>query len=611
MTFAKKRTSISTSANSVETEYAQRLSHLQAGVSSAKRRQSMALFGLITCLILTLVSVAWREHTTYLTLSVLPLVGATIALREYLKWRARALEYARRSGFYEHGLDRLRGAWQTTELTGEEFERENHLYQFDLQILGKSSLFALLCTTRSQAGAARLASYLLDPADLAEATSRQEAVRELVGETGLREEIALLGEYQFHECDRDTLDEWIKTPALSVHPWVHPWIRGALFTCSATTLIVCVMCFAGILSWLQGLPVLLLLLAAQTTTSSLLFRGVQPRLKKLRLLTAEFSVLQRGLALLQSQKFTSRRLKTLVRTAQQNQASLNVQKLEHLLWAIAQREKELLYVPSLLLSAGTQLVLAVESWRAQHRGQLEEWTDCWAEFEALNAIACYAYEHPADVFPDLIAGTAVLEAEDIGHPLLPAETCVRNDVSLHEPASAFYVVSGSNMAGKSTFLKAVGVNTVLALAGAPVRAERARLSSFTICASNSISDSLLNEKSKFLAEAERLREALRCTGSGKPVLFLIDEILSGTNSHDRRIACESIVRALVAGGAVGILSTHDLSLTEIAHAPGMRGLNYHMESPNPGDPLTFDYRVKAGIARHSNALAILEMLGIH
>ena len=114
--------------------------------------------------------------------------------------------------------------------------------------------------------------------------------------------------------------------------------------------------------------------------------------------------------MLQSQNFTSRRLKTLVRTVQQNQASLNVRKLERLLWAIAQREKELLYVPSLLLSAGTQLVLAVESWRTQHQEQLKEWIDCWAEFEALNAIACYAYEHPADVFPDFIAGTAVLEA---------------------------------------------------------------------------------------------------------------------------------------------------------------------------------------------------------
>jgi hypothetical protein len=319
MTFAKKGTSICNSANSVETEYEQRLSHLQADVSSAKRRQSGALFGLITCLILTLVSVAWKEHTTYLTFSVLPLLGAIIALREYVKWHARALEHARRSGFYERGLDRLRGAWQTTELTGEEFERENHLYQFDLQILGKSSLFALLCTTRSQAGAARLASYLLDPADLAEATSRQEAVRELVGENRLREEIALLGEYQFQGYDRDTLDGWIKIPALRVHPWVP----GALLACSATTLIFCVMCVAGVLSWLQGLPVLLLLLAAQSTTSLFLFRGVQGRLNKLRLLTAEFSVLQRGLALLQTQNFTSHRLKTLVRTVQQNQASLH------------------------------------------------------------------------------------------------------------------------------------------------------------------------------------------------------------------------------------------------------------------------------------------------
>jgi hypothetical protein len=313
---AKKRTSISNSANSVETEYEQRLSHLQADVSSAKRRQSRALFGLITWLILALVFVAWREHATYFTFSVLSLLGATIALREYLKWRARALEYARRSGFYERGLDRLRGAWQTTEVTGEEFERENHLYQFDLQILGRCSLFALLCTTRSQAGAARLASYLLDPADLAEATSRQEAVRELVGENRLREEIALLGKYQFQECDRDTLDEWVKIPALRANPWV----TGGLLTYSATTLIFCVMCFAGVLSWLQGLPVLLLLLAAQTATSLLLFRGVQPRLKKLRLLTAEFSVLQRGLGLLQTQNFTSYRLKTLVRTVQQNQA---------------------------------------------------------------------------------------------------------------------------------------------------------------------------------------------------------------------------------------------------------------------------------------------------
>jgi DNA mismatch repair ATPase MutS len=140
------------------------------------------------------------------------------------------------------------------------------------------------------------------------------------------------------------------------------------------------------------------------------------------------------------------------------------------------------------------------------------------------------------------------------------------------------------MEGKSTFLKAVGMNAVLAYAGAPVSAARARLSSFTLCASNSISDSLLDGKSKFLAEAERLCAILRQTRTGKPVLFLVDEILSGTNSQDRRIACESIVRALIAVGAVGILSTHDLALTEIAGIYGLQGLNCCMESDNPRDP---------------------------
>jgi DNA mismatch repair ATPase MutS len=166
------------------------------------------------------------------------------------------------------------------------------------------------------------------------------------------------------------------------------------------------------------------------------------------------------------------------------------------------------------------------------------------------------------------------------------------------------------MAGKSTLLKAVGLNVILAHAGAPIRAARARLASFSVCSSNSISDSLLDGKSKFLAEAERLHGILQQTGLESPVLFLIDEILSGTNSHDRRIACESVVRALVAGGAIGILSTHDLALTSIAELPELRGMNCCMESDDPGDPLNFDYRVKPGASRRNSALAIMKMIGI-
>jgi DNA mismatch repair ATPase MutS len=348
---------------------------------------------------------------------------------------------------------------------------------------------------------------------------------------------------------------------------------------------------------------------AQSIVSLPLLREVRPRLRTLRALTHEFSVLRQGVELLKGQSFTSPKLKHLVQCVHPSHASSRLLRLERLLWSIAQREREFFALPSLLIAAGTQLVLAVERWRVSNQEQLKEWISSWAEFEALNAIACYAWEHPDDVFPAFTSQETVYEMEGLGHPLLPAGRCVCNDLTLNDSAR-FCIVSGSNMAGKSTFLKAVGINAVLAYAGAPVRAARARLSSFAVCASNSISDSLMDGRSKFLAEAERLRAILRQTRTGKPVLFLVDEILSGTNSHDRRIACESIVRALIAGGSVGILSTHDLALTEIASIAGLLGLNCCMESDDPGDPLNFDYRLKPGASRRTNALAILEMIGI-
>ncbi len=592
------------SGDTIEAEYQQSLSQLRARVSASQRSASIALFGLILSMIIAVLLVASRGHFT--SIATFPLASATFALGAYLRSRANSLQFARRSGFYEDGLARLRGAWQRTEFTGEEFERDGHLYQSDLQILGKGSLFSLLCTTRSQAGAACLASYLLDPADLAETEARQASVKELRRATGLREEIMLLGKYQFQECNSDTIENWVSEPLLRVHAVV----RGALFVCGSVTLLLAIAWFSGLLSWTHAVPAAAALIIAQAAVSLTLFRRMRPHLKRLRVLTNEFSVLESGLEMLQRQTFTSPKLRALVHGINEERAAYRLRKLRRLLWAVRQREKEALYVPSLLLGVGTQLVLGVESWRRQHQKQLARWIKCWAEFEALSSIACYAYEHPADVFPKFVNGTAVFEAENLGHPLLPSDTCVGNDVALNEAAVSFYIVSGSNMAGKSTFLKAIGMNAVLARAGAPVRATRARLSPFAICASNSVADSLLDGKSKFMAEAERLREAVRCSTVRKPAIFLIDEILSGTNSHDRRVACESIVRALIAGGAVGVLSTHDLSLTEIADIGGLRGMNYHMESEHPEDPLQFDYKVKAGISSQSNALAILAMIGI-
>jgi len=312
---------------------------------------------------------------------------------------------------------------------------------------------------------------------------------------------------------------------------------------------------------------------------------------------------------LQVQQFSSPKLASLVESSRASLASRNLLRLERLVLGNAQRDKDFFALPSLLTAAGTQLVLAVERWRSSYRKQFDDWIFIWAEFDALNAIAGYAWEHPDHVFPEAIDAEPILRLRDIGHPLLPASCCVRNNVVLDE-SRRFWILSGSNMAGKSTLLRAVGMNVVLACAGAPVRAASAQFSLFTICTSISIADSLLDGRSKFLAEADRLQKMLGKTGAAQPVLFLIDEILSGTNSQDRRVASGAIVRALIAGGAVGILSTHDLSLTAIADESELNGLNCCMESDDPGEPLKFDYVVKPGISRSSSALAIIRLFGI-
>jgi DNA mismatch repair ATPase MutS len=382
-----------------------------------------------------------------------------------------------------------------------------------------------------------------------------------------------------------------------------------LLLSSTASLLLGLCGYAKMFPWLQIAPVLAPLLIAQAGIGLALMRRVRVHIKMLLSLVGDVAVLRQGIELVDRQEFHSAKLRDLVERLRQGGAAPTIRKLERRLIAIERREDVVLYGFSLWLSAGTQLVLSIERWRARHQSDFEDWLDAWAEFEALNALACYSSEHPDYVFPELLEDEATFEAKGLGHPLLPRDHCVGNDVVLNG-STAFYVVSGSNMAGKSTFLRAVGLNAVLASAGAPVRASSARVAVFRVCASIAINDSLQEGKSKFLAEVGRLRESIRATGEREPVLFLIDEILSGTNSRDRRIAAEALIGALVAGGAVGALSTHDLALTEIAENPELRGTNIHMQSDNPEQPLEFDYRVKPGISRQTNALAIVRMMGI-
>ena len=255
------------------------------------------------------------------------------------------------------------------------------------------------------------------------------------------------------------------------------------------------------------------------------------------------------------------------------------------------------------------LVHAVERWRRLSGPAVRRWLRAVGEMEALSSLAGYHDEHPDDVFPEMSAGSPCFDGELLGHPLLPGAVMVRNDVRLTGDLRVL-VVSGSNMPGKSTLLRTVGINAVLAQAGAPVRAHRLRLTRLEIGASIRIQDSLQAGVSRFYAEITRLGLIMRRARDTPPVLFLIDELLHGTNSHDRLIGAEAIVRRLVERGALGLITTHDLALARVADTLGARGANVHFEDVLEDGRMRFDYRMQPGVVQHSNALALMRSVGL-
>jgi DNA mismatch repair ATPase MutS len=256
-----------------------------------------------------------------------------------------------------------------------------------------------------------------------------------------------------------------------------------------------------------------------------------------------------------------------------------------------------------------QLAAAIEGWRRRFGAAIDAWLAGLGELEALVSLATYAFENPADAFPVLVDAGPLFEAQALGHPLIPESRSIRNDLRL-DSERQMLVVTGSNMSGKSTLLRTVGINTVLALAGAPVRAASLRLSPLAVGASIRVLDSLQDGESRFYAEIKRIRQVMDLARGPMPVLFLMDEIFDGTNSAERRIGAEAVVRALLNFQAVGLVTSHDLALAEIAESLAPRAANVHFEDHLEGDRIAFDYRLKPGPVRKGNALGLMRAVGL-
>jgi len=534
----------------------------------------------------------------WLAAPVLAFLALVIVHDQALRRRHRA---DRAVAYYERALARLDGRWAGHGAPGERFRDPAHPYAEDLDLFGKGSLFELLCAARTRAGEETLARWLQAPASADEIRARQAAVADLRQRPDLREELALQGEDVRAGVDAEALVRWGAAPRLLESRWV-PAVGAAL---AAATV-------AALAAWASGassLPLVVLAALGQALAAPLgdrvrrVVRGVDQPARELALFA---ELLKR----LEAESFEAPLLRDLQAGLAQHglPPSRQLARLERLVGLLQAQQNGIFAVFGALILWPMQLAFRIEAWRAECGGELERWLAVAGELEALSSLAGYAYEHPDDPFPE-IDEEASFRAEGLAHPLLPEAGAVRNDLALG-PELRLLLVSGSNMSGKSTLLRSVGTNAVLALAGAPVRARRLRLSVLTIGASIRVQDSLQGGVSRFYAEITRLRQVVDLTTSPAPLLFLLDEILHGTNSHDRRIGAEAVVRALVRQGALGLVTTHDLAITRIVEDPALHAANVHFEDHLQDGQMAFDYHLRAGVVEKSNALELMRAVGL-
>jgi DNA mismatch repair ATPase MutS len=317
------------------------------------------------------------------------------------------------------------------------------------------------------------------------------------------------------------------------------------------------------------------------------------------------------LALVEHEKFTAPKLVEKQAHLKRGETAPSdaIRKLARIVDYLESRRNPAMRLLDVLTFWSAQFVFAAERWQQEFGPQIRAWLSAAGEFEALTALAGYAYEHDEDVFPEFETHGPLFEAEGIAHPLLPMSRTVRNDVRLGDGLQLI-LLSGPNMAGKSTFIRCIGVNAVLAQCGAPVRAGRLKLSPLNVAASICVLDSLSGGVSRFYAEIHRLKLAADLTRGEVPVLFLLDELLSGTNSHDRLAGTQLVVKSLMDHRAIGIVSTHDLALTQIPEQVGERAINCHFEDQFCEGRLVFDYKLKPGVVQSSNALELMRSIGL-
>jgi MutS domain V len=558
----------------------------------------------VALFIVAIAIIWWLLNETVLSAwwLLIPLVAFFAAVFQHSQVKRRKALAERAADFYRAGLARLNDRWEGTGQTGERFDDPHHVYAADLDLFGRGGLFELLFTGRTRMGEECLARWLLAPAVVATLQERQAALSELRTRTDLREDLAVVGADAGVGVQPEALVKWAEAPNRLTQPWLGAASYG-----------LPLLAVAGIVAWNQwGLisPFIAVLLV-EFGVLRLLRNELQQTLHDTEQAFEDLKLLSGLLERIEREEFVTPRMLALKHSLASHEvrASRTMARLATVVQWIESRRNPLLQFLSLPLLYSVHVARAAERWRKEHGTIVRAWLDAIGEIEALLSFATYSFEHPNDPFPTFVEGDSMLRGQQLGHPLIPKARCVRNDVSIAPPTRVL-LISGSNMSGKSTLLRTIGINTVLAMAGAPVRAKSFVLTPLHVGASIRINDSLHDGSSRFYAEITRLRQLLDLTERTPPLLFLLDELMQGTNSKDRRIGAEGVLRGFLERNAIGLISTHDLALTDIDTAGSPRLRNMHFQDELIEGQMHFDFTLREGVVTKSNGVELMRSIGL-
>jgi hypothetical protein len=588
-------------------EYAKRLETYGQNVSTKNRLHirigNSKLAVVVAGLVLAWLCLGKHALPSYWLLLPIGLYAILAILHEHtIRARTRAETAA---AFYRKGIARIEDRWAGSGQPGDRFRDEKHVYADDLDLFGRGCLFELLSTARLPMGENWLAKWLCAPSPKATILERQKLIAELRAKLDFHRDLALTGEELRARLNPESLTGWGEgKPVLPGGAWRAA--AGALAIAAAGAF---VFYFSTQTYW----P-FLIVLALEILVRSWLRRRAEAVVEGISCNAEGLVLFAEILQRLEQEPFTSPRLQGFAAELKRGgqPASQLIRKLARIVYWIDARDSLLAHIVELPLLYTVQVAFAAEAWRRRWGARMRAWVDIAGEMEALVSLATYSFEHPADPFPELVdseRSQAYFDGEELGHPLIPAAQCVRNSVRLDKQTRVL-LVSGSNMSGKSTLLRAVGINTVLAMAGAPIRGKSLRLTPLAIGTRIRSTDSLQEGRSTFYTEILHIRRVFDLTKEAEPLLFLFDELLEGTNSKDRRIGAERLLRGLLARRAIGIVTTHDLALTEITAAMDGAMRNVHFEDQVADGKMKFDYKLRDGVVAKSNAIELMRLIGL-